>query len=210
MEKNQSKQPSQIQNTHFIFLYPNEELKQPKKIEECWLTIKERSIKLKHEDEAEKRLKQSEDKFDKFRVWKEEFSNIEVISRMLSLPDTKYAIQLKENSYLIWKFKRKWKVMGEVFIKQNIVMTINKFVKEKKRRKKLNMLANFFDIGKHLINDANTHEMLFKENLFPLIQLHRLLHSNNNYFVSTHNKKLNCTSKRNHSDSTRRTGTLLI
>jgi hypothetical protein len=43
---------------------------------------------------------------------------MKLISDILNLSNTKYAIQLKESGYIIWKFKRKWKVMGEVFTKQ--------------------------------------------------------------------------------------------
>jgi hypothetical protein len=68
-------------------------------------------------------------------------------------------------------------------------MTDNKFAKRKKRRKKLNILANLVDVGKHFVNNTNIYETLFKENLFPLIQLHLLMHNNNNYFESIHNKK---------------------
>jgi hypothetical protein len=74
-------------------------------------------------------------------------------------------------------------------MKQNIILTDLKFAKRKKRRKKLNILANLFDVGKHFINDTNIHETLSKENLYPLIKLHSLMHNNNNYFESSHNKK---------------------
>jgi hypothetical protein len=42
-----------------------------------------------------------------------------LIEETLNLSNTKYAIQSKESGYLIWKFKRKWKVMGEVYTKHH-------------------------------------------------------------------------------------------
>jgi hypothetical protein len=46
-------------------------------------------------------------KVDRFRIWKEKISNMNEITNILDLKNTKYAIQLKENNYLFWKFKRK-------------------------------------------------------------------------------------------------------
>jgi hypothetical protein len=144
---------------------------------------------LKKNDRIEERTKQLGNKIDKFRIWKEKFSNMNLITNTLNLSNTKYAIQSKESGYLIWKFKKKWKIMGEVYTKQNIITTEIKFTNRKKRRKKLNILANLFDVGEKFINDNNIHEMTFKENLFPMIRLHLLMHINNNYFESIHNKK---------------------
>jgi hypothetical protein len=55
-----------------------------------------------------------------------------LITNTHDLSNMKYAIQLKESGYLIWKFKRKWKVMGEVYTKQNIITTEIKFTNRKK------------------------------------------------------------------------------
>jgi hypothetical protein len=117
---------------------------------------------LKEKDKIDERAKQLENKIDKFKMWKEKISNMKLVSEILNLPNPKYAIQLKETGYIIWKFRRKWKWIGEVFTRQNIVMTDNKFAKRKKRRKKLNILANLFDVGKHFVNNTNIHETLFK------------------------------------------------
>jgi hypothetical protein len=111
-------------------------------------------------------MKQLKNKIDKFRIWKEKFSNMKLISNILDLPNTKYAIQFKESGYLIWKFKRKWKLMGEVFKKQNIITTEIKFSNRKKRKNKLNILANLFDVGEKFINDYNIYETMSKENLY--------------------------------------------
>jgi hypothetical protein len=189
MKKKLSKDPIKIQNTHFLFLFKNEEMIYPTKIEKYWLNINERSLKLREKDVIDERIKQLENKMDKFKIWKEKFSNMKLISDILDLPNVKYAIQLKEGSYLIWKFRRKWKMIGEVYMKQNIILTDLKFAKKRKRRKKLNILANLFDVGKHFINNTNIHETLSEENLYPLIKLHFLMHTNNNYFESSHNKK---------------------
>jgi hypothetical protein len=112
-----------------------------------------------------------------------------LITNTLILSNTRYAIQTKESGYLIWKFKRKWKVIREVYTKQNIITTEIKFTNRKKRRNKLNILANLFDVGEKFISDNNIHEMTFKENLFPMIKLHLLMRNNNNKFESIHNKK---------------------
>jgi hypothetical protein len=143
MKKKQIKQPNKIHNIHFLFLYANKEMKNPERIERYWLNINERSLKLKENDKIDERVKQLENKIDKFRIWKEKFSNLKLLSEVLNLRNVKYAIQLKESGYLIWKFRRKWKVIGEIFTKQNIITTDIKFAKRKKRRKKLNILAKF-------------------------------------------------------------------
>jgi hypothetical protein len=162
----------------------------PERIERYWSNINHRKcIKLKKNDRIEERTKKLENKIDKFILWKEKFSNMKLIADILDLPNTRYAIQLKEGGYLIWKFKRKWKAMEEVYTKQNIMTTEIKFTNRKKRRKKLNILANLFDVEEKIIDDNNIQEMTFKENLFPMIKLHLLMHNNNNYFESIHNKK---------------------
>jgi hypothetical protein len=164
-------------------------MKYPEKIKNYWLNINKSSLKLKEKDAINERIMQLENKMDKFKIWKEKFSNMKLVSDVLDLQNVKYAIQLKEGSYLIWKFRRKWKMIGEVYMKQNIILTDLKFAKRKKRRKKLNILANLFDVGKHFIDNTNIHETLSRENLYSLIKLHSHMHSNNNYFESSHNKK---------------------
>jgi hypothetical protein len=93
----------------------------------------------------EEKMKQFENKIDKYKILKEKFSNMKLIFNVLNLPRTKYAIQLKKSGYLIWKFKRKWKIMREVFTRRNIITTEIKSTNRKKRRKKLNILANLID-----------------------------------------------------------------
>jgi hypothetical protein len=56
---------------------------------------------LKKNDRIEEKTKQLENKIDKFKIWKEKFSNMKMISNNLDLPNTRYAIQLKESEYLI-------------------------------------------------------------------------------------------------------------
>jgi hypothetical protein len=76
MKKKQIKQPTKIQNIHFLFIHANEEMKYPEKIEKFWLNINNRSLKLKEKDVIDERVKQLENKLDKFKIWKEKFSNI--------------------------------------------------------------------------------------------------------------------------------------
>jgi hypothetical protein len=94
---------------------------------------------------------------------------------ILNLPKTRYAIQKKEKSYLIWKFKHKLKEIVEVYIKQNIITTEIKFTNRKKKSKKLIILEKLFNIE--------------KENLFVLIQLQKFMHNNDRYLDSIHHKK---------------------
>jgi hypothetical protein len=99
---------------------------------------------LKEKDKIDERVKQLENKIDKFKIWKEKFSNMKLISETLNLSNTKYAIQLKETGYIIWKFRRKWKSIGEVFTRQNIIMTDNKFAKRKKEKKEVEYTCESF------------------------------------------------------------------
>jgi hypothetical protein len=61
------------------------------KIEKYWLTMNNRSkcIKLKKYHRVEEKMKQLENKVDKFKIWKEKFSNMKLISNILDLPRTK-------------------------------------------------------------------------------------------------------------------------
>jgi hypothetical protein len=61
----------------------------------------------------------------------------------LDLYNSQYAIQLKEINYLLWKFKKKWRLLAEVNLKYNIVKTEFKLTGRKKKRRKLNTLANY-------------------------------------------------------------------
>jgi hypothetical protein len=97
----------------------------------------------------------------------------------------------KENVYLIWKFKPKRKMIGEIHIQQNIIIAEIKFTNRKKRHRKLNILANLFDIGRKFEDDTNLQEIIKKENLFAFIKLHKLKHNNNPYFDSIHFKSSN-------------------
>jgi hypothetical protein len=71
MKKKQIKQLNKIHNIHFLFLHTNKEMKYPEKIEKYWLNINERSLKLKEKDKIDERVKQLENKIDKFKIWKE-------------------------------------------------------------------------------------------------------------------------------------------
>jgi hypothetical protein len=161
MKKKQNSQPITIHNIHFLSIHENEEMSYPEKIEKYWLNLKNKKcIKLKKNDRIEERIKQLGNKVDKFKIWKEKFSNLKLISNILDLHKTRYAIQLKESGYLIWKFLRKWKVIGEVYTKQNISTAEVKFTYRRKRRKKLNILTNLFDVGEKFISDNDIHEMI--------------------------------------------------
>jgi hypothetical protein len=109
---------------------------------------------------------------------------------LLDLPNTKYAIQRKEERYLIWKFKQKWKITDEVNTKWNIITIEMKFTKRKKRSWKMNIIANLIDIGKNFIKDVNFNVISNKENLFTFVKYHKLMHNNNRYYDSTDDRKL--------------------
>jgi hypothetical protein len=51
----------------------------------------------------------------------------------LDLDNSQYAIQLKENNYLLWKFKKKWRVLAEMNFKYKIVKTEFKSTGRKKK-----------------------------------------------------------------------------
>jgi hypothetical protein len=85
MKRKQTKQPAKIQNIHFLFLHANEEMKYPEKIEKYWLNINKRSLKLKEKDEINEKVKHLENKIDKFKIWKEKFSNMKLVSEILDL-----------------------------------------------------------------------------------------------------------------------------
>jgi hypothetical protein len=106
----------------------------------------------------------------------------------LDLPKSRYAVQLKEEKYLIWKFKQKWKLIGKVDTKWNIIILEFKTRNRKKKRRKLKIIANLIDAGKNLIKDVNSNVLLKKENLFDFISLHKLMHNNNRYFDSFHSR----------------------
>jgi hypothetical protein len=125
-------------------------------------------LKVKNESNIEEEIDRLKNKMDKFKIWKEKFSIINLLMNILDLSKTKYAIQTKKHSYLIWKFKFKWKIIGEMHTQQNIIISEGKFSSRKKRCRKLNILANIFDIGIKFETDTNLHEIINKEIYLPL------------------------------------------
>jgi hypothetical protein len=54
---------------------------------------------------------------------------------------------------------------------------------------KTEYFANLLDIGRRFINNIDFHELVNKENLFAPIKLNKLMHNNNRYFDSIHDRK---------------------
>jgi hypothetical protein len=107
---------------------------------------------------------------DRFRIWKEKFSNKKEIIDEHDLENTQYAIQLKENNYLLWKFKKKWRLIAEANLKYNVVKTKFKLTGRKKKRRKLNILANLLEIGRKFIDFPRT-AFLYSESFLSFIAI---------------------------------------
>jgi thiamine kinase-like enzyme len=82
-KKQRYKNPSKIQNIHFLSIHEKEEMSYAERIERYWLNINDkRSFRLKKNDRIEEKMKQLENKIDKFKIWKEKFSNMKLISNI--------------------------------------------------------------------------------------------------------------------------------
>jgi hypothetical protein len=95
-----------IRNFHYVTLFENEVENNLSKLDHFHLTINNENqyIKLKNDSLIEKEINYLRRKINKFKIWKEKFSNIKEVIEVLNLDDKKYAIQLKEENYLVWKF----------------------------------------------------------------------------------------------------------
>jgi ethanolamine utilization cobalamin adenosyltransferase len=51
------------------------------------------------------------------------------------------------------------------------------------------MLTNLFDVIRNIIENTRLHMVINMEHLFHLLKLHKMMHNNNRYFDSTHDKK---------------------
>jgi hypothetical protein len=97
-------------NIHFITMLKSEEIYSLRDMKGYQLTIKENNaiLPIKNERKSiEKEINFLRRKVDRFRIWKKELSNMKEIVDELDLENTQYAIQLKENNYLLWKFKKR-------------------------------------------------------------------------------------------------------
>jgi hypothetical protein len=97
--------PSEVkENIHFITLFKSEEIYSLKNMKGYKLTVKENDtiLSIKNERKSvEKEINCLRRKVDRFRIWKEKFTNLKEITETLDLDNLQYAIQLKENNYLI-------------------------------------------------------------------------------------------------------------
>jgi hypothetical protein len=107
----------------------------------------------------------------------------------LDLDNSQYAIQLKENNFLLWKFKKKWRLLDEVNFKHNIVKTEFKLTGRKKKRRKLNTLANLVEVARRFVININMNILINKQNLCSILRLHKKMHNNNRYFESVNRRK---------------------
>jgi hypothetical protein len=98
------------ENIHFRTLFKSEKIFTLKDNVGYKITIDKEGISIPISNERKSIEKENNflrRKFDRFRIWKEKFSNIKEITNILDLKITTYTIQLKENNYLLWKFKKK-------------------------------------------------------------------------------------------------------
>jgi hypothetical protein len=112
------------ENVHFISMFRSEKVYSLKDMKDYQLTKDESDelISIKNERKSiEKEINYLRRKVDRFRTWKEKFNNLKEVIDTLELNNTQYAIQLKENNYQLWKFKKKWKVIAVVNSKYNIM-----------------------------------------------------------------------------------------
>jgi hypothetical protein len=107
----------------------------------------------------------------------------------LDLENVHYAVQLKENNYLLWKFKKKWRLMAEMNFKYNIVKTEFKLTGRKKKRRKLNILTNLFEVNRRFVNNIDMNILINKQNLCSILKLHKKMHNNDRYFDSVNSRK---------------------
>jgi hypothetical protein len=191
--KKKVKAPNEVrENVHFITLFKSEEIYSLRNMKGYQLTNKENNTILSIKNEiksVEKEINYLRRKVDRFRIWKEVFSNMKEIVDELDLENTQYAVQLKENNYLLWKFKKKWRLITEVNFKYNTIRTEFKLTGRKKKRRKLNILANLFEAGRKLINNIDMNILINKQNLCSILKLHKKMHNNNRYFESVNSRK---------------------
>jgi hypothetical protein len=69
------------------------------------------------------------------------------------------------------EIKRKWKQIDEASIQFNIIKSVVKFIDRKKKRKRINMIENFFDAELKLVKDYGFHEFLNKSNLIDFFKI---------------------------------------
>jgi hypothetical protein len=108
----------------------------------------------------------------------EKITNMKEIIDTLELNNSQYAVHLKENNYLLWKFKKKWRLLAEVNSKYNIVKSKFKLTGRKKKRRKHNMLANLFEVGRKFINNFDLNIIVKKQNLCSILKLYKMMHNN--------------------------------
>jgi hypothetical protein len=179
--KRKANTPNQIkENVHYITMFKSEKIYSLRNMKGYQLTIKENNtiVSIKNERKSvEKEIHYLRRKVDRFRIWKEKFSNMKEIVKELDLENTRYAIQLEENNYLLWKFKKKWRLIADVNFKYNIVRTEFKLTGRKKKPRKLNILANLLEVGRKFINNIVVNILISKHNLCSILKLHKKMHN---------------------------------
>jgi hypothetical protein len=79
--------------------------------------------------------------------------------------------------------------MAEINTKFNIAKMEYIMSNRKKKRRKINILTNLFDVIRSMIKITGLNMVINKGNLFHLLKLHKMMHNNNRYFDSIHDKK---------------------
>jgi hypothetical protein len=64
-----------------------------------------------------------------------------------------------------------------------------KLTGRKKKRRKLNMLTNLFEVGRKFINNVDLNIIVNKQILCSFLKLHKKMHNNDRYYESVNNRK---------------------
>jgi hypothetical protein len=191
--KKKAESPNEIKkNIHYVKMFELEKVYSLKDMKGYQLTSNQSNLitLIKNERRSvEKEVNYLRRKVDRCRIWKEKFTNMKKIIDELDFVNTQYAIQLKENNYLLWKFKKKWRLMAEVNFKYNIVKTEFKLTGREKKRRKLNTLAFLFEVSRKFVNNIDMNILINKQNLCSILILHNKMHNNDRYFESVNSRK---------------------
>jgi hypothetical protein len=191
--KKRLENPNEIKESiHYITMFKSEKVYSLKDMNGYQLTTNESNLitPIKNERKSiEKEINYLLRKVDRFRIWKEKFTNMKEVIDDLDIDNSQYAIQLKENNYLLWKFKNKWRLLVEVNFKYNIVKTEFQLTRRKKKQRKLNTLANLFEVGRRFVNNIDMNILINKQNLCSILKLHKKMHNNDRYFEYVNSRK---------------------
>jgi hypothetical protein len=85
--------------------------------------------------------------------------------------------------------QKKWMLLAEINFKYNIVKTEFKLTGRKKKQRKLNTLANLFEVSRRFVNNIDMNILINNKNLCSILKLHKKMHNNDRYFESVNSRK---------------------